>query len=117
MILHPVSQSMIDAACEDHKVTFEQLQGRIRVGPVAAVRQELMFNLVIVAERNVDVVGNILKRCHTTVLWGVRRYAMKLLGVDFNTPIRTIREKYNDHLRSQCPKRDTKQGAEQISAP
>lgn len=78
---------------QTYRVSKEALLGPSKAAAVSKPRQELYFRLAIVRGLSLPQAARLIgDRDHTTVLYGLRRYAARTLGTPAGASLTIIRE-------------------------
>ena len=81
--------------CAAHGLTREQMRGWNKTQKHVNARKDLWFRLVIVEGWSFPEAGRMTRKDHTTVLYGLRRYAAEMLGTPPKARLDEIREAWH----------------------
>ena len=81
--------------CAAHGLTREQMRGWSKTQKHVNARKDLWFRLVIVEGWSFPEAGRMTRKDHTTVLYGLRRYAAEMLGTPPKARLDEIREAWH----------------------
>jgi chromosomal replication initiation ATPase DnaA len=82
--------------CAAHGLTREQMRGWNKTQKHVNARKDLWFRLVIIEQWSLPEAGRMTRKDHTTVLYGLRRYAAEILGTPPKASLAEIREAYHN---------------------
>ena len=85
------AQAHIAHVAADYGLTKDDLIGPSKSHRFATARKELFFRLVIVRGLTLTQAGNITRKDHTTVLYGLRKFAAQMFGTRPKASLEEIR--------------------------